>query len=247
MESLYHFQKIVALLSEKTMASELLLRTFGKNTLSDALVKPEILVNNIDALTDSKVHHAIKLREEQGVSNVFVNYSPKQVESEGFLRALDKLDELIEIGMIVVIEITEDDVFDSLKRLSKHALIAKEKGFAIAIDDFGAGQANFNALFDLQPSIVKLDRKLIAQATKSNRGQDGFYQLIELCKNMHFKVVVEGIETKEELAIARKSHAEFAQGYYFHKPSVVSCRETKKQIDGDIKLAPLLKLNTAKA
>lgn len=232
MNSLYHHQKIVALLSEKTMASELLLRSAGEMTLKEVLLNPKVLVNDIDSLTDAKVSHAIKLREEQGVSSIFVNYSPLQVESSGFLRALDKLDVLIEMGMIVVIEITEDSECNSAEQVRKNARLARQKGYSIAIDDFGAGSSNYNSLYDLQPSIVKLDRKIIRQASMGGRARDGFYQLIELLKNLQFKVIIEGIETKEELAIARKSRADFAQGFYLHKPSLVCSQVTKSNNEG---------------
>ncbi|MBT42064.1 MAG: hypothetical protein CMF12_06025 [Idiomarina sp.] len=232
MSSLYHYQRIVALLSEKTMASELLLRSNGKMTLKEVLFNPKVLVNDIDKLTDAKVNHAIQLREEQGVSSIFVNYSPLQVESNGFLRALDKLDVLIEMGMIVVIEITEDSECNSPIQVTRNVRTARYKGYSIAIDDFGAGNSNYNSLYDLQPSIVKLDQKIIRQAALGGRAKDGFYQLIELLKNLEFKVIVEGIETYDELAVARKSRADFAQGFYFHKPSPVT-DQTPKSDNGE--------------
>ncbi len=68
----------------------------------------------------------------------------------------------------LVIEIIESEVSDheQLKRFISHF---RQLGCLIAIDDFGAGHSNFDRIWDLQPDIVQIDRRLIQDAGHSRR------------------------------------------------------------------------------
>lgn len=218
MNSMYHHQHIVTLLSGKPIASELLLRQHCGASLFDMLKEPSRLVSDLVSLTQSKVAHAKRLLDTAGCKTLFVNFAPCQVESPLFFHALDILDEILDRGVIVVLEVTENSLYESISALAHNARVAKDRGYLLAIDDFGSGESNFNALFELQPSIVKLDGHIVSQATVNSAARDGFFHLTELLRNLDFKVVIEGVETNKELLVARHANADFAQGYLFHKP-----------------------------
>lgn len=223
----YHQQHIVTLLSGVTVAAELLLRSKPQQYAESMLGNPDTLVKRSLELTRQKVKHARELVDSGVTRTIFVNYSPCQVESPCFMKCLDELDVLLDMGALVVIEITENSIYTSVQALEKNAQTARQRGYFIAIDDFGAGESNFNALFKLQPSIVKLDYRIIREAEIDERSREGFYQLTELLRNLNFRVVVEGIETKSQLSVARHAQADFAQGFHFHHPEPILAEENR--------------------
>ncbi|RKP45958.1 sensor domain-containing phosphodiesterase [Trinickia fusca] len=119
----------------------------------------------------------------------------------------------------IVIEILEAQqettavLADAVARLREH-------GFLIALDDFGAGLTNLGRVWDLCPDVVKLDRELICKAASSYRNSRSLLRLVDLLHDIGTFIVVEGVETKEQALLSVDCDADFAQGYYFARPSV---------------------------
>ena len=42
--------------------------------------------------------------------------------------------------------------------------------------------------------------------------------IISLARNLHLKVLAEGVETDEQLSILRDNGCDYVQGYYFSRP-----------------------------
>jgi EAL domain-containing protein (putative c-di-GMP-specific phosphodiesterase class I) len=95
----------------------------------------------------------------------------------------------------------------------------RRRGVRIAVDDLGAGYSNLRYIADLEPEVVKLDRGLVAGVKRSSRRHRLVTSIVELCRSQGARVVVEGIETGEELRAVLETGAQFGQGYYFAKPS----------------------------
>jgi EAL domain-containing protein (putative c-di-GMP-specific phosphodiesterase class I) len=117
----------------------------------------------------------------------------------------------------LVIEIIESEVSDhlQLKRFISHF---RQLGCLIAIDDFGAGHSNFDRIWDLQPDIVKIDRRLIQDAGHSRRVERILTGIVSLLHEAGSLVVVEGVETEHEALVAIAANADMVQGFYFAKP-----------------------------
>ena len=86
----------------------------------------------------------------------------------------------------------------------------------IAVDDFGSGYSSLGFLLTLDADILKIDRTLLDFDT----AQDGSLvkAVTELGRTLGLTVVVEGVETTENLAMARAAHSDAAQGYLFSRP-----------------------------
>lgn len=117
----------------------------------------------------------------------------------------------------LVIEIIESEVGDQaqLKRFISHF---RELGCLIAIDDFGAGHSNFDRIWDLEPDIVKIDRRLIQDAGHSRRVERILTGMVSLLHEAGSLVVVEGVESEHEALVAIAANADMLQGFYFAKP-----------------------------
>ena len=92
-----------------------------------------------------------------------------------------------------------------------------ESGFRIAIDDFGIGYSNLNSLLEIKISTLKIDRSIIANIDKY-KNMVVLKSIVTLAKNLDFKTIAEGVETKEQFDIIAELGCDIIQGYYFSKP-----------------------------
>ena len=118
----------------------------------------------------------------------------------------------------VVIEILESAIEDR-EQLVPAADYYRDLGCLVAIDDFGAGHSNFDRIWRLQPHIVKMDRNTIEQAAQQRQVRRLLPNLVSLLHESGSLVVMEGIETEEQALIAMDAGIDFAQGYYFGRPT----------------------------
>lgn len=118
----------------------------------------------------------------------------------------------------IVLEIVESGV-DNLAHLQEAVDAYRSRGFRVAIDDFGCQHSNFDRLWRLTPDIVKLDRSLIVQASENDRARRILPKLIEIIHDLGARVVVEGVETADQHALARDAGADLLQGYYYARPA----------------------------
>lgn len=118
----------------------------------------------------------------------------------------------------VVIELIENEIRDETK-LAEAMRYYSDLGCLVAIDDFGAGQSNFDRIWRVQPQIVKIDRKSLVQARNNPRVRRIFPSLVALLHEAGCMTLIEGIEDEEDVMIALDSGVDFVQGYFFGRPS----------------------------
>jgi len=117
----------------------------------------------------------------------------------------------------VVLEIVESRI-DDLGRLVEAVSDYQQRGYRVAIDDFGCQDSNFDRLWQLSPEFVKLDRSLIVQSMVNPRAKVIFPKLVEIIHDLGAEVVCEGIETTEQHQFAMSSGVDFVQGFYYAMP-----------------------------
>jgi len=117
----------------------------------------------------------------------------------------------------VVLEITESGY---LEYASVQEVIQKLRavGFKIAIDDFGTGYSNLHNIVELHPDIVKIDRSFTIKALHNEYEAMLMNYIISMVHSIDSKIVVEGIETREELTQINQLKPDFIQGFYYSKP-----------------------------
>jgi EAL domain-containing protein (putative c-di-GMP-specific phosphodiesterase class I) len=94
----------------------------------------------------------------------------------------------------------------------------KEFGIRLAVDDFGTGFANFQAISALRPDIIKIDRSFTAAATKDETDFVMLQDMRKLTQHLSMQMCVEGIETEGERDKMEKLGADCCQGFYFGHP-----------------------------
>ncbi|PPC92612.1 MAG: diguanylate phosphodiesterase [Methylotenera sp.] len=117
----------------------------------------------------------------------------------------------------VVIEIPENLV-EQDKQLSEAIDNYRDRGYHIAIDDFGKKKSNLDRLWKLAPDYLKLDISLIQEAESNERIRKALPNLIRLVQDLGAKPIIEGIETQTQLDIAVQAGGTLLQGYFLGKP-----------------------------
>lgn len=118
----------------------------------------------------------------------------------------------------VVIEIVEHPIKDQTL-LMETVNYYKQLGCLLAIDDFGAGQSNFERIWTLEPDIIKLDRSMIEAAACRKKIRNLMPGIVSLLHQAGSLVLIEGIETEKQALIALDADADLVQGFYFARPS----------------------------
>jgi EAL domain-containing protein (putative c-di-GMP-specific phosphodiesterase class I) len=125
---------------------------------------------------------------------------------------------LTKIASRVVLEVTERSTIDDVKDIQTRVAALRRLGFRIAIDDLGAGYAGLSSFAALEPDIVKLDMSLVRNVHQSEIRQRLVVSMASVCKEMNMRVVAEGVELREELAVVREAGCDLLQGYLFARP-----------------------------
>ena len=118
----------------------------------------------------------------------------------------------------IEIEITETVNEKEYSRLINVIEQLHEEGIYVSIDDFGSGASSLNMLREVEADILKIDRSFIRSAVNSKKDRIVLTNIIRLAKELGIRVVMEGVETKEQIALLQELNCYLVQGYLFDKP-----------------------------
>jgi diguanylate cyclase (GGDEF)-like protein len=119
----------------------------------------------------------------------------------------------------VVFEITERssvEDFGTTKKVLEHY---RSQGYLIAIDDAGAGYSSLQAIAELEPDFIKIDRSLVQNIHQDRVKEYILDTFVTFSQKMGIRLIAEGIEKVEELNKLIQMGVHFAQGFYLAKPS----------------------------
>lgn len=125
----------------------------------------------------------------------------------------------------VVVELLETETPYEECQLKSFVAECRRRGFAIAIDDWGQHLGNLKILESTRPDFIKLEVQMVKGAYNDPYRRRMIESVIELCRSLDTRVVLEGIETVEDWEWAKDSLADFLQGYHLGRPqrSPVDC------------------------
>ena len=108
-----------------------------------------------------------------------------------------------------------------MSRMEKSIPIMRELqrlGFEISLDDFGTGHSSLSMLKNLPISSLKIDR-LFMQGVPHQRDDCAIVRaMLELGRNMHLRVIAEGVESDAQLGFLRQFGHAAIQGYLLGRP-----------------------------
>ena len=118
----------------------------------------------------------------------------------------------------VTLEITEQVLLADIERTGEILDELKSVGINLSLDDFGAGYCNFHYLKILPLDYLKLDRAMIDGVLDDERDLAVFRAIVAMAKALDLKVVAEGVEQDEQLALIAREGVETYQGFLRAEP-----------------------------
>ncbi|MEZ8739794.1 EAL domain-containing protein [Photobacterium swingsii] len=146
-----------------------------------------------------------------------INVSSDTILTKGFVRHLDNL--ITESSLShrqVEIEITEELLVSDEAMTASVINQLRSLGISVALDDFGTGFSSLAYLSRYDFDKIKVDRSLI-QKLDTERGKELLRIVVELGKVTSAKLVVEGVETHDELQYISDLGVRYVQGFYYYK------------------------------
>ena len=150
--------------------------------------------------------------------SIAVNISAKQFISDLLIHTQEALSNSGLSPESLELEITESILAKDASKAIEILSIIKQNGIKLSIDDFGTGYSSLNYLASFPVDYLKVDRSFINDITTNKRNASITETIIAMSKALEMAVIVEGIETEEQLEYVRNMHCELAQGYLFSKP-----------------------------
>ena len=88
----------------------------------------------------------------------------------------------------------------------------------ISLDDFGMGYSNLSCLSALPVELLKLDQSLIKPIASDARALRLVEWLIQLGHGLGYRMLAEGVETKEVFDLLLAAKCDAIQGYFLARP-----------------------------
>jgi diguanylate cyclase (GGDEF)-like protein/PAS domain S-box-containing protein len=116
------------------------------------------------------------------------------------------------------LEITETVAMYNLENIRAILRLLREKGVRIAIDDFGTGYSAMSYLRQLPVQTLKIAQEFMRDVNADSQSAAIVTMLIDLCQELGFDIVVEGVETQGQLEFLRKRGCYVIQGFLCSRP-----------------------------
>jgi diguanylate cyclase (GGDEF)-like protein len=163
------------------------------------------------------LHDAAGWRTEAapGVS-VAVNVSPTALIDKSFVSTVEGL--LEDSGLppaALIVEITEEALLGSATAAGAALEYLDHMGVEVSIDDFGTGHSSLTRLRSLPISEVKIDRSFVSAMLTDAGSEVIVGSTIDLAQRLGLRVVAEGVETAEELALLELMSCTEVQGFLY--------------------------------
>ncbi|MGY2401973.1 PTS sugar transporter subunit IIC/EAL domain-containing protein [Pseudomonas sp. SDO5271_S396] len=116
----------------------------------------------------------------------------------------------------VSVEITEDALVGDIQATRQTIRKLQAIGAKVYIDDFGTGFSALSYLHQFPVDFIKIDRSFVV-AQHDPKGAQVLAGMLRFCEALNLGVVVEGVETAEQLAFLNTGTELIIQGWYFSK------------------------------
>lgn len=121
-------------------------------------------------------------------------------------------------GSLFSFEITESLLASDQQSINNQLSLLHALGCDISIDDFGTGYSSLNYLRKFPVTILKIDRVFIEHIVNDEADRSLVSAMFAMAKGLNMKVIVEGVESEEQVRVLKKMGCENIQGYIYSKP-----------------------------
>jgi diguanylate cyclase (GGDEF)-like protein len=225
-----HYQPVFRLPTLEMMGVEALIR--WEDPVRGPIMPAEFIpvaekTGVIHALGDwvlEEVCRHVRAWDAEGLRpNIGVNISPRQLQRPNF--AGDFADTVAAAGMDprrVILELTESAWMLEASRTLSVLEQLTGAGFAVALDDFGAGYSSLSRLRRLPVGVIKIDRSFLVDLPSDPQAAAVVEAILALATACGCDVVCDGVETDAQLRFLCDRGCRLAQGHALGRPQPVA-------------------------
>jgi predicted signal transduction protein with EAL and GGDEF domain len=151
---------------------------------------------------------------------VSVNISGKQFAQPDLVSEVDRiLRETCLDPHCLKLELTESVTMREVERAARIFGELKSLGVGLSMDDFGTGYSSLSYLRRFPLDTLKIDRSFVSEMEDTSESRAIVQMIMSLGRYLGMEMVAEGVETAEQVSLLRSLGCEYAQGYFFSKPT----------------------------
>ena len=185
------------------------------------------LVSRLDVFIWESVCRWLRDWMDRGKTPVPVSVNVSRVDllamdvPEYFAGLLKRYD--LEPGLIKV-EITESICAEDSSAVRTSISSLRKMGITVLMDDFGSGYSSLNMLRSVEMDVIKLDARFLQIEGRDKEEEKGISILesvVNMTRNLATPIIVEGVETLEQVRVLLDMGCRYMQGFYFRRPMPV--------------------------
>ncbi|MEN8304261.1 MAG: EAL domain-containing protein [Campylobacterota bacterium] len=223
-----YYQAKVNLKTKEVVAFESLIRW---NHPQKGLITPvdflDSLLHDIPAMReldifvlDSSIKQLSQWLKDGRKISVSVNVTTHRFITKEFQEDLDEIMSKYPnvSAEFIELEILESTILENMEKTVNTIKHFNEKGFSVALDDYGTAYSSLTYLKELPVNALKIDKSFVIDLFNDEANQHIVEGSVALAKAFNIHTVAEGVETLEHVEFLQSLGCEFAQGYFFAKP-----------------------------
>lgn len=221
-----YYQPIVDIVGNKIVSGEALLRwnhpelgLLGPNSfIPSAEESGMISLLGEFVLRDVCRHIRRGMDGEHTLTKVGINLSLSQLCDPFFAKKVIQI--LRDSGVspeYLELEITESMAMSDPECTLLVLKELKEIGVNIMLDDFGTGYSSLSHLYQFPVSGIKLDATFVQKSLMTEKGSKLMRAIMLMAHTLDLEVVIEGVETEEQLILVKLLGGKIIQGFYFSR------------------------------
>ncbi len=122
----------------------------------------------------------------------------------------------------IEVEITEPHRFLKTTPMQANLERLRNDNFLVSIDDYGKCSSAFSIIRHVDVDTLKIDRELVVECLAKEKTYMIFEAVVKLAKKLGVSVVAEGVETPEQLSVAKAIGCDAIQGWYYSRALPIS-------------------------
>ena len=207
--------------------SEVLMRirdTFGTNMSSATFAAIAERMGLHIELDKYVISHVINIIEQLGTSAtpMAVNISAGSIRESNFTLWLQQqMKAHQQASAMLLFEITEYAAMQNIENTGYLIDLAHQYHGRIVIEHYGTRPEFFQTLRQLKADYVKLDSSYVKDITENNERRSFLQTIIDIANSLDMGVIIEHIETADDVQNFEALGIKAMQGFYFGKPSPI--------------------------
>ena len=178
-------------------------------------------IYKLDIFVVEKVFQNFVSIKEQGLPLIPVSLNFSRLDFDSINLAEDVENLLQKYGVdkkLIHIEVTESTLSEDDEKLKAILKKFRSNGYALWLDDFGAGYSGLNVLKEYDFDMMKIDMKFLSGFSGNEKARRILKNIISMAKELNMSTLTEGVETDEAYQFLKENGCEQIQGYLFGRP-----------------------------